>query len=1068
MAPTPTKRKIVASTPNKYEIASVTPNKKTPNNDEIVSVSPKNKKALKQKELFGFMKKRAPPVLSIKDLHHGSVKYSRIRGWNDSGTVLSMPIEQQKELLKLSELRTDAINEKDWQGGEKIQHDMDHLKELIAGMNSNIEEAKGALKESLLAKSYYIAEGKLIVAGKWDNTALAAEAVLAQYFQYDSERKEESNTKTVELDAEEVDKQREEDSNEPGDDDLEEQQEAGPTAGLNPFDAPEKSHATRHRKEKASVATGVRAPKVRKLDKFMSRKDFDTIISKPWQRKTSLGATESGPNKNGHALTYVASNGQIFCEACSVYIPQKTITQHIIGTKHEKKLKTLGEHNSKRQKTLHHVKEKEGAIGSCLSNENKVYRIEMLQAALTANVSMGQYAMLGPTINLNNKPGLSLGNCTELVRAHGEDIRKMELNRIRSIIEQCHPEFATISDGTPTFAKAEAIKIRMVRRQDWKIMELLVSVKLFKSGLNGQNLAANFLNVLQSLPLDLKLWQFAVVDRAATNTKCINDVCEHADVEANPTRSPCNSHSLCKPGEALQAPDAERFRQKWNQAIVNGGKAADHFKVVFGMKPKTGGGIRWYVKWEQIMEIHSIGIERIMEEIVPISLQREWSKASMESLVEIGTKERLPKIAVEMAAVVDGGRVFCEATYSLEGDDPLILTAHIVIKRITNRIAELENGENIELVRVACRKAAADIILLKRPLLDFLKRAQTEVLMAQENCNSAYSQYNNSVAAYQTFRDGKYGLGDKRSNRTTKSQQNYSTSVTQEEKDLKNNIARAKEDWEKAKEHLQKCQKEEEVRVKDIDEWDQQRGGLRTEQEFLAHAKDVISPALTKYRKLYEEETGDHFDGKRAIEGCQLFDPFYLATCDVQAANLLVEKLKHFKRPDFTDEFLDNLKKEIPEAIKHSKTVFDWEDVAKSQQYARRFNNRQIRTRQRVAYAEVGHAENVNLVDRLPRGRETVYATWKDDPGERARRIWLWWIPRLLTEKFRFKHFACALKTIVINQISSASVERVFSQLNFIVRAMGTAMLEDTLEMRLMHRCNHGLDDDFGMVLDEE
>ena len=945
---------------------------------------------------------------------------------------------------------------------------MDQLKGSIAGMNHNIEEAKGALKESLFAKSYYIQEGKLLVAGKWDTIALASQAVLAQYFQHNAEREEESKRKTVELDAVEVDNPREEEANEPAGEDELEQQEADPTEALNPFDAPEKSYATRHRKERTSVATGVRAPKVRRFDKFMSRMEFDFIINKQWQRKTSLGVIQSGPNKKGHALSYVVSTGQIFCEACLVYLPQKTITQHITGQKHEHKLKILGEHNSKRQKTLHHVQEKEGAIGSCLTNENKVYRIEMLRAALTANVSMGQYAMLAPTININNKPGLSLGNCRELVRAHGKDVRQMELERIRGTIEQCFPKFATISDGTPTFAKAEAIKIRMVRRQDWKIMELLISVKLFKSGLNGQNLAANFLNVLQSLHLDLSLWQFAVVDRAATNTKCINDVCQHADVQANPTRSPCNSHSLCKPGEAFHAPDAERFRQKWNQAIVNGGKAADHFKVVFGMKPKTGGGIRWYVKWEQIVEIHSIGIDRIMEDVVPISVQKEWSKASMESLVEIGTKERLPKIAVEMAAVVDGGRVFCEATYSLEGDDPLVLTAHFVFKRIASRIAELKNGQNIELVRAACRKAAADVLFLKQPLLDSLERAQTEVLMAQEKGNSAYSQYNTSVAAYQTFRDGKYGLGEKRSVRTTKSRQNYSTSETQEEKELKQNIALDEEGWDKAKEHLNKCRKEEEVVAKDIDEWDQQRGGLRTEQEFFAHAQDVISPALTKYRKLYEEVTGDHFDGKRAIEGCQLFDPFYLATCDVQAANLLVEKLKHFKRPEFTDEFLDSLKKEIPEAIRHSKIVFDWEDMAKSKQYARRFNNRQIRTRQRVAYAEVGHAENVNLVNRIPRGRETVYTTWKDDPGERARRIWLWWIPRLQTEKVRLKHFACALKTIVINQISSASVERVFSQLNFIVRAMGTGILEDTLEMRLMHRCNHGLDDDFGMVLDKE
>ncbi len=103
------------------------------------------------------------------------------------------------------------------------------------------------------------------------------------------------------------------------------------------------------------------------------------------------------------------------------------------------------------------------------------------------------------------------------------------------------------------------------------------------------------------------------------------------------------------------------------QANVNGGKALDHFKITFGIKPKTGGGIHLYVsKWEQIVKIHSlVGIKRIMEEVVPVCLQREWSKASMDSLVEIGTKERLPmsmdslveigtkkrlpKIAVEMA-----------------------------------------------------------------------------------------------------------------------------------------------------------------------------------------------------------------------------------------------------------------------------------------------------------------------------------------------------------------------------------------------------------------------------------
>jgi hypothetical protein len=192
--------------------------------------------------------------------------------------------------------------------------------------------------------------------------------------------------------------------------------------------------------------------------------------------------------------------------------------------------------------------------------------------------------------------------------------------------------------------------------------------------------------------------------------------------------------------------------------------------------------------------------------------------------------------------------------------------------------------------------------------------------------------------------------------------------------------------------------------------------------------------------------------------------------CDVEAAKLLVEKLEHFKRPEFTDVFLDNLKKEIPGAIKHSKMAFNWEDVQKSKQYIQGFNNQCLRMHHQVVYGEVGHAKNVDLVDMIPKGQETFYANCKDDPGEQAWKNWLWWLPWLQSEKLRFKHFvACALRKIAFNQISSASVEQVFLYLNFVVRACaGMALLEDTLEMWLMHQCNEGLDDDFGMVLYNE
>ena len=223
MAPTPTK-KIVASTPNNEKIASValvTPSKEIALVASVASVASISKKddspqipiKMKQQGLFGYMKKRAPPVLSIKDLHPGEAKFSRLRGWNNSGTVLSLPIKQQKELLKLKVLLKTAINKKDWLGGDSLQQDVNRLKKLIAARNNNIEEAKGALKESLQATAYYIAEGKLLMAGKWDTTALAGQAVLAHYFQDEAEREKTARRKSVVLDA---DDPREEEADEPG------------------------------------------------------------------------------------------------------------------------------------------------------------------------------------------------------------------------------------------------------------------------------------------------------------------------------------------------------------------------------------------------------------------------------------------------------------------------------------------------------------------------------------------------------------------------------------------------------------------------------------------------------------------------------------------------------------------------------------------------------------------------------------------------------------------------------------------------------------------------------------
>jgi hypothetical protein len=53
------------------------------------------------------------------------------------------------------------------------------------------------------------------------------------------------------------------------------------------------------------------------------------------------------------------------------------------------------------------------------------------------------------------------------------------------------------------------------------------------------------------------------------------------------------------------------------------------------------------------------------------------------------------------------------------------------------------------------------------------------------------------------------------------------------------------------------------------------------------------------------------------------------------------------------------------------------------------------------------------------------------------------------------------LRLIVLAQPSSAATQRVFSQLQFIRRVCGEAIVEDVVCMWTLVRCNHGLCDDF-------
>ena len=57
----------------------------------------------------------------------------------------------------------------------------------------------------------------------------------------------------------------------------------------------------------------------------------------------------------------------------------------------------------------------------------------------------------------------------------------------------------------------------------------------------------------------------------------------------------------------------------------------------------------------------------------------------------------------------------------------------------------------------------------------------------------------------------------------------------------------------------------------------------------------------------------------------------------------------------------------------------------------------------------------------------------------------------------KFPSLGLALRLLVLSQLSSCSVERVFSCLKLVQEICGGGMLEDHLEMRLFLQCNGDL-----------
>jgi hypothetical protein len=429
-----------------------------------------------------------------------------------------------------------------------------------------------------------------------------------------------------------------------------------------------------------------------------------------------------------------------------------------------------------------------------------------------------------------------------------------------------------------------------------------------------------------------------------------------------------------------------------------------------------------------------------------------------------------------LAAMVEVGDPFAVATYQLEGDDPLVFSAYRVFDQLDSY-----GSEELKLPKTkeACQVAESFIKKQLEPQIQSIKKTHrniselnTEIQKLEQPATGAPTTATTAARPprgrrinYQTMASGRAQAEDERR--------------VEEDALLNVELNGLRHRHATFRHQLYRQYQQLDVSKAEI--------GPQTCEEFMCLAKETIAPVIDAYRGYFleappgpGEKMSDLMRAKKAFKAAKLFDPLHLKTHPpTEGLCLLADDLKYFDFPEFKrPTFIERLKKEIPIVLDLAKRKFNWESIDKSKNYHQRVKKRLKKKRQQAVLCGelqddgVGEEEdhplqpfNLDDIADINRYKESH---WEDDPGERGRRIYQWWLSWILNNSSEIKFFAHAIRLVALVQPSSAACERVFSQLQYIRHICGDRLLEDLLEFRLLMRCNNKLESSYSLAEDTE
>eukprot|EP00984_Skeletonema_dohrnii_P006145 scaffold2192_cov98-Skeletonema_dohrnii-CCMP3373.AAC.1 len=796
------------------------------------------------------------------------------------------------------------------------------------------------------------------------------------------------------------------------------------------FDAPKvhKQGKASDRKRKGAFAGKTLDESKQGTRQKKDKKNPDVVTLEMFNARLKEPVNRSGvelENKLEEGLVF--KDKRIYCNCCDGReVAYATMNQHVTGKGHQKKKIKHAKKEARKKLLMGRVDGyamDEKITGQSGATELKVYHVEALEEMCTANASACTFQNMTPFIDGHSGEGKHVGNVQDLVERWGPFLLEDLIKRNQQMVsdDACFPEFATTSDGSPLIGNAEGVRITRVRKDTGEIVSPLVSFNLYDESLNGK---------------------------------------KHANHLIKAIKSDINGAGL----------DPSDWQLKYK------GKLRDHFRGIFHEAPIKSGGNRWWTDWEQSKQISDFGIHHIINSVFEWGPNNSASEQSCKTLLSLfsveedGGKERLAHAIIENAAVCDVGYLYVIYTYILEGKDPLILSAYRAFEKLDAAAGANIVGQHDFPVPTVEKIADEAISLLnnaREPISSAAGAADALLAAAESELKAKKDALADLVGSR-----SRVGQGDRRSSRevvrATFTQGGQIASNMQELK------KRAEEAVKEQKKVVSKAKTEQKEKADALSEWNDAYSHLLTRAGVVEYSRECTKKGHEKYIEQFHGANGRCTEFRQCAYTMRLADPFELKRLDVTSLELLADGLVHFKSADgerwFSDEFIAGIKSEIPKAKEHAAKEYDWDNVPDSNLYKNRMLSRRLKKNMAEAAARARGEVETHVVDNdgnditgliaeqsdvlgersaLPTPR-----TWKDDLGEYARRIYLWWLPRWLhTNEFHF--FGIFIRKAVLKKASSADIERDFSKYLAITRAVGTTQIKKPmLHNRVFCRCN--------------